>query len=512
MAESDQREVVAFLSRPAAYPGAPAVTRTQTHISLVFLAGSRAYKMKRAVRFDYLDFSTLALRRRYVEAEVRINRRTAPELYLGALAVTRERDGRLALGGSGEPVEWLVEMIRFDASATFDQLALHGALGDELLDQTGLAIAAFHHGAEVRTDPGAGAALSELVDVNARQLAAEVGRTFESGAVASLNDRARAAAVRVEGILDARRAAGFVRRGHGDLHLRNICAYQGRPTLFDAIEFDERLAIIDVLFDLAFLLMDLLHRGLRRAANQVFNKYLEVTRDYDGLAALPIFLSVRAAIRAHVSAAAARTAAAADADRQRGEARSYLNLASELLVPAAPRLIAIGGLSGTGKTTQARRLAPDIGPAPGAVVLRSDVRRKQRLGAAETARLGPEGYRPEVTEAVYRELAADAGRVVAAGHGAVADAVFARPDERAAIEAAARASKAGFTGLWLEAPEAQLQARVSARRNDASDADAGVVARQAHYALGSVDWARIDASGAADQVAARVARVVGAEP
>ena len=180
--------------------------------------------------------------------------------------------------------------------------------------------------------------------------------------------------------------------------------------------------------------------------------------------------------------------------------------------PAAPRLIAVGGLSGTGKTTQARRLAPDIGPAPGAVVLRSDVRRKQRLGTAEAARLGPEGYRPEVTEAVYRELVADAGRVVAAGHGAVADAVFARPDERAAIEAAARASKAGFTGLWLEAPEAQLLARVSARRNDASDADAGVVARQTHYALGTLDWARIDASGAADQVAARVARVVGAEP
>src|SRR5690606_38807847 len=285
------------------------------------------------------------------------------------------------------------------------------------------------------------------------ELAAEPA-LFPPSEVRALGAATQAAFDRVRDLLAERERAGLVRRCHGDLHLGNIVLIDGAPTLFDAIEFDPRMATADVFYDLAFLLMDLVGRGLSPAANIVLNRYLGETRrlsDLDALAALPLFLSMRAAIRAKVSAARARNFDAGSGERAEAErsARAYFRLARAFLAPPPPRLVAIGGLSGTGKSVLARNLAPDLKPEPGAVVLRSDVERKALFGVAETARLPERAYAPEVTRRVYATLAEKARRVLAAGHSAIADAVFAKAEERALIAGAA--AGAAFDGLFLVA-------------------------------------------------------------
>jgi len=301
-----------------------------------------------------------------------------------------------------------------------------------------------------------------------------------------------------------------VRRGHGDLHLGNIALIDGKPVAFDAIEFDPLIAAGDVLYDLAFLLMDLVERRLPAPANIVLNRYLAETRradDLDALAALPLFLSLRAAIRAKVTAARLDQAAAGARAGLAKSARTYFALACDLIAPAPPMLVAVGGLSGSGKSLLARALAPELRPVPGAVTLRSDVERKLAFGVGETDRLPPEAYAPAVGVAVYATLTDKARRALRAGHSAIVDAVFAAPDERIAIEQVAAEAAVAFRGLFLTADVATRVRRVGARRRDASDADAAVARRQEDYALGDIDWARVDATGTPAETLAR-ARVL----
>jgi aminoglycoside phosphotransferase family enzyme/predicted kinase len=456
-----------------------------THISHVFLAAGRALKLKRAVRLPYADFSTLQLRKAACERELALNRRTAPALYRRVVAVTRDPAGALHLGGDGAPVEWLVEMAAFDQEMLLDRLARHGPLPPGIARALGDAIAAFHDRAEVAPEFGGADAMARIVDGNGKALADCPAGLFDPQDVAALSrDCARALAAHRR-LLDRRRADGAVRQCHGDLHLGNICLVDGRPVLFDCLEFDARLSTIDVLYDLAFLLMDLLERGLAGDANMVFNRYLDLRSETGGLAALPLFLAIRAAIRAHVTVARDRSAGV--------DARAYLTAALGFLRPAAPRLIAIGGLSGTGKSTAAYRLAPAFGAAPGARVIRSDVIRKRHFAVAPEASLPAEAYTPAVTARVYRTMLDEAARCLAGGHSAILDAVFLRRGERDAAEEAARRHGVGFAGFWLEAPAAVTEDRVAHRRDDASDADAAVLRMQRTIDPGEIDWTRIDA-------------------
>lgn len=495
MITEDQSAVVAFLSDPSTHDGAP-VERIETHASIVFLAGDRALKLKRAVRYDYLDFSTTERRRLMCEAEVRVNRRTAPQLYHGVIAVTREADGTLALGGTGTPVDWVVEMSRFDQEALFDRQAAQRQLDLALMRPLGVAIARFHAAAERRRDQGGAAGLAWVVDGNDAGLAEEGRDIFDAAERRRVMAATRESLEQHHDLLESRRLDGFVRECHGDLHLRNIVVIDGQPTLFDAIEFNDAIACIDVLYDLAFLLMDLEHRELTAHANAVLNGYLGVGHDLDGLALLPLFLSCRAAVRAKTGATAARLASdpAQRADQQ-DAARGYLAMAGRLIAPPRACLVAVGGLSGTGKSTIARALAPVLGPVPGAVIFRSDEIRKELFGVDPLERLGPEAYTADVTERVYAEALARAQRVVRAGHAAVVDAVFGRPEQRVSIERAAREAGVPFAGIWLDAPAAVLEARIGARRGDVSDADVSVVRQQLARDPGPVTWARVDASG-----------------
>ena len=509
MITADQSEVLTFLGSPSAHAG-EAVERIETHASVVFLAGTRALKLKRAVLYDYLDFSTIERRKAMCEAEVRINRRTAPALYLGVVAVTREPDGSLALGGSGTPVDWLVEMTRFEQDGLFDRLATRGALDLGLMRPLASAIAQLHLTAEGRSDHGGRAGMAWVVDGNATGFVEQGAGILAQAVCARLTEDARNAVQRDGAQLDARRDAGLVRQCHGDLHLRNIVLLDGRPTLFDAIEFNDEIACIDVLYDLAFLLMDLWRRQLPRHANAVWNAYLAETRDFEGVRLLPLFLSCRAAVRSKTSA----TAANLQSDPQRRSelqemARDYLALAEGLLHPPPPCLIAIGGLSGSGKSTLAHALGSLVGAVPGAVVIRSDEIRKWLCGVEPLHRLGSEGYAPGVSQRVYTTVTERAEVVVRGGHAAIADAVFARPSDREMIERAAAAAGVPFVGLWLDAPESALLARSERRHLDASDADADVIRSQIAQGTGPISWNRFDASSFPEDVLQKVILVLG---
>ncbi len=488
--------------------------RIDTHASVLVLAGKRAYKLKRAARFDYLDFSTVERRRALCEAEVRLNRRTAPALYRRVVAVTEEADGSYALGGRGTPVDWVVEMNRFPQEALLDRLAADGALGLALMPPLAEALAAFHRHAAPRPDHGGRAGVAWIIDGNAAGFA-EFGRTcLDPSVVRRVIDDSRRELARQAETLERRRAAGLVRQCHGDLHLRNIVLLDGRPTLFDGVEFNDEIACTDVLYDLAFLLMDLWRRGLPGHANRLWNHYLGEMGEMDGLALLPLFLSCRAAVRAKTSATAAHLQPEGPRRAElEAAACEYLDMAGYLLHPSAPCLVAVGGLSGSGKSTLAHALAPALGTVPGAVVLRSDEIRKRLCGVPLLEPLGPEGYSADVTARVYATISAQAAAILRAGHSVVADAVHAHAGDRRAIEQVAEAASVPFVGLWLEAPEPTLAERVTGRRSDASDADAGIVHRQLADDLGDLAWPRLDASAPADTVlAAAFARVRAAAP
>lgn len=504
-AEGSQDEVLAFLADPQSYGGARVkVRRIDTHAATVFLAGDRVLKIKRAVRFPFLDFSRLDKRRAACEAEVAVNRPYAPEIYRGVVAITRERDGRLAIGGNGTPVEWAVEMRRFDETRTLDHLT--DAIDATLADALGRVVAAAHAKAPpVEAEPWI-AALGAYIDEHAEAFSAQ-GDIMLTAAAGVLARQSRDAYDRIVPLLRERGRNGLVRRIHGDLHLGNIVLIDGRPVLFDAIEFSDIIASGDVLYDLAFLLMDLVERGLVEAANIVLNRYLNETKridDLDALAALPFFLSMRAAIRAKVTIARMERAPTKEQPAIAAAAAAYFAFAQRALAPARPTLIAIGGLSGTGKSQLARTLAPQIAPIPGAVIVRSDVERKAMFGVGETERLPPEAYAADVTARVYAELCDKARRIAAAGHSAIADAVFARPQERAALEAAARSAGVRLYGLFLTAPLEVRLARVGGRTRDASDAGGEVALSQEGHDIGQVDWIRIDATGVAADTAAQV--------
>ncbi|WP_422000036.1 AAA family ATPase [Reyranella sp.] len=487
---ADQSATIAFLEKQLRPD-----RRIDTHGAVVFLTADRAYKMKRAVRFPYMDFSTADRRGEMCAAEIDINRRLAPEIYLGVAAVKPAADGGLVLGEVGErpadAIDWLVVMRRFDEDGLLDRMAERGALTTELMASLGARIAGFHDGLDAIRDGfcrpddyrhSVAADVRQMVEQGER-LDPETSRTLAEAMPGALEPHMDLVARRVE--------AGAIRRCHGDLHLRNIVAIDGRPVPFDAIEFSERIANIDVLYDLAFTLMDLCERDLRPLANRLLNEWLWRIGELQdapheaALALLPMFLARRASIRAFVDAQAA---AVGGGDTSR--ARTYQKVALSFLQPAPPRLLAVGGLSGSGKTTMALKIAPGIGRNPGAVVVRSDVERKRRAGVALEERMPAGSYTPAASAQVYDALLARAERVLRAGHSVVLDAVFARAEERLAAEALARRVGVPFEGIWLDVPKEVAQSRVAGRKADASDATPAVVERQFDYDLGTIDWQR----------------------
>jgi aminoglycoside phosphotransferase family enzyme/predicted kinase len=451
----------------------------ETHCAWVVLKGDLAFKLKRPVDLGYLDFSTRDKRRWALERELAFNRTTAPTIYRALRTITRKAGGGFELDGPGEVQEWALEMRRFDDGAV---LSLQpDRVQDDLAERLGRVVARLHQAAEIKPKGGGTAALGYTITSNAehlRHLAPVLGAEAVEVLVEA-TDRAFAAQA---GLLEQRQALGLGRRCHGDLHLGNIFIENDEPVAFDCIEFNDQLSDIDIQYDIAFLLMDLLFRGNRAGAVRVLSGYLdEAARSFgpavfEGLAALPLMLSVRAAVRAHVSA-------------QMGQAelaRAYVQAGMEHLQPKAAKLVAVGGLSGSGKSYASRRIAPDLQ----AVILRSDEVRKRLWGIGPLQTLPKEAYGPGQSERVYGTMLAEAGLILRAGQSVVLDAVFLRLEERQAAQALAAALGLGFQGYWMEAPEAELRARIQGRSGDASDADEAVLTGQLNLDPGPVNWTR----------------------
>jgi hypothetical protein len=471
------------------FPGQP-VEQVETHAAHVFLVGDRAFKIKKEVKLPYLDFSEKEKRRAVLAAELEINRVFAPDIYLRTDEVR------------GEPV---LVMRRFPGQALLSWQMTHGDIGKELATGLAAMAAEAHAKAPRRDTPGAdimmglGAQLSKAF-IDSPDI-------FHPAETLEFHALYEAALTSAKALLNERSERGLVRRCHGDMHSGNIIVEEGQPKLFDAIEFSEKIATIDVLYDLAFLLMDLWTHGEKTAANLVLNRYLHLRRaeeNLSGLAALPLFLATRAGVRALVTADLAHELALKNSMQARGQALDWFRASMSYLKVMPPVLLAIGGLSGTGKSTVAASLAPDLGAAPGALHVRSDVERKVLAGVAETERLPAESYSREASFTVYTACLARAGTALAAGHSVVLDAVFAADAERRDAMELARRHRVHFAGIWLEAPPGVLTARVGMRRGDASDATADVVERQLRYDLGRIDWARVDASGTPEETLARL--------
>ena len=495
-----QREVFDFLADPATHGGAD-VRRIDTHAAVVFLAGDRALKVKRAIRFPFLDYSTLAKRKAFCDEEIKINRPSAPQIYRRIVAITRGNDGSFSIDGDGLPVEYAVEMERFDERLTLDHLAQAGALDPVLVVDLADAIAASHRTASATAVDRWICSVPSIIAENTSAFRAVC---LPADAINELDARSQTEFSRIRARLKERGRLGFVRRCHGDLHLANIVLIGHKPVLFDAIEFDPAIASVDILYDLSFTLMDLLHYGRRLEANIFLNRYLTTTFEdnLDEIAALPLFMSMRAAIRANVLLARLG-GSHTDEATIRVAARSYFALARQLISPASPTLVAVGGLSGTGKTVLARALADAIEPPPGALILRSDVMRKQYFQAHETQRLPTTAYQPEATAIIYQILTERAGRILSQGHSVILDAVFAKPAERHSVAAIARKLNLPFVGFFLVSDLTNRMKRVGQRVGDASDATLDLVRHQENYDIGLLDWHMIDASGTSQQTLQR---------
>ena len=459
----------------------------------VFLGADAAWKMKRHVDLGYADFSTAERRHWALGRELEFNRTAAPDIYRAVRRVTREADGRLAMDGQGPTVEFLLEMRRFDDGAV---LAADPALVDGVMaDALGRTIAGFHALAPLRPE-GGWTALEFTVGSNA-ELLRDLTYRFGSDRIELMIALTQAEFDRQKPLLKRRTTQGFARRCHGDLHLANILVEDGKPILFDCIEFNDLLSDLDVLYDLAFLLMDLDFRGRRDAAVRVLSAYLdEASRVFpdeiwEGLAALPLMLSVRAGVRAHVAAHSKDDALA----------KAYIEAAIAHLSPAPPRLAAVGGLSGSGKSTFARRIAPALGAAPGAVVIRTDEVRKRLMNVPPSERLPDSAYAGDLYPRAYDALIENARTLLKAGHGVVLDATFIDPALRARAEQLARDCGVPFDGVWLEGPLALLEARVAGRTNDASDATVATLQDQLARHTSQVRWRHVDVSGDVDAAA-----------
>jgi aminoglycoside phosphotransferase family enzyme len=432
---ADQGAAIDFLSHPATYGlQNGGVERIETHCSIVFLAGDRAYKLKRAIRYASLDYTTHASRQAACEAELVLNRRTAPELYLSVRSINRGAGGVLAFDGPGPALDYVVVMQRFAQTDLFDRMAESGSLTPALMHALGGAVARLHRMAETTPAFGGSDAIRRVIVDNDRELA-KVAITLDGATVGTLSSDTRAALDAMATLLDRRRAEGKVRRCHGDLRLANICLYSGRPTLFDCIEFSEEIGCIDVLYDLAFLLMDLHARGRGDLANVVFNAYLDLTPEAEGLRTLPLFLALRAATRSYALAgSASRQSDPEQAARLLALARRHVGAGIDFLAPRSPLLIALGGRPDHEKAGLAASLAGVALPAPGARLL--------HLNTSD--------------ETAWREASA----VLTAGCSVLVEGGFA--DEPELNVATGLASRLGvrFLGLWFGSPPVALDGRL----------------------------------------------------
>lgn len=480
-------ELIRALQDPDVWPDKPdQVECRETHISWVFLTRHFAWKIKKPVSLGFLDFSTLAQRKQFCEEELRLNSRTAPEVYLSVVPICGE-PGAPQVDGTGTPFEFAVKMRRFDETGLLSQLAEDGRLTAEMVDDLAESVADFHMSI---SRAGAGSVHGRSCDIRQdaldnfstiRDLAGDVPKY--QAELRRLRSWTVREADRLEERLEARRRDGFIRECHGDLHLGNIVELAERPCLFDGIEFNERLRWIDVISDIAFLVMDLEEHGECRLARRLLNRYLERTGDYAGLNVLPFYLVYRAMVRAKVDAIQLLGERRSTAQRRAllHEFGEYLRIADHDAEPTPPALIIMQGLSGSGKSFLSQRVIEDTC----AVRIRSDIERKRIFGIGETERISSDSdvalYSAKASQQTYDQLESLATYVINAGFPVIVDAAFLKAEQREQFRQLAGRSGIPFRILSCTAPADELVARVETRwiqNRDVSDASVAVLQMQ----------------------------------
>lgn len=484
-----QAALAAALLNPKVYGNdVTQVDKLETHISYVFLAGAYAYKIKKAVDLGFLNFLTLSARRFYCLEELRLNRQFAPFLYLDVIAVTGSPDHPV-LGGDGPPIEYAVKMRRFSQADLLNRVLARGALSPDLIDRLAERIAAIHASAAVATSRdtyGTPDAVRQPVLDNFLRIRAS---DSDSGKIADLDfleqwTRAQCRALDV--VFDARKNSGFVRECHGDLHLGNVALVDGAVTIFDCLEFNPGFRWIDVMSEVAFLVMDLQDRNRPDLARRLLNRYLEITGGYDGLRVLRFYTVYRALVRAkvHLLRAGQMGINAGDTGDKTcllDQYRDYVSLAKDQTISSPPALLITHGLSGSGKTARTQSLLE----AAGAVRIRSDVERKRLHGLTALARTGSAltsgAYTEDATALTYQRLSDLAKTAIEAGYTVIVDATFLKRRQRDMFRRLAETLRVPFVILDFVANENVMRARIlerEKRRRDASEAGIAVLEHQ----------------------------------
>lgn len=500
----DQSSIIEALSRPETYglKSSHKVYVKETNISELFLTGEKAYKLKRGIKYPYVDYSTPEKRLLACEKEMRICDIFAPGLCLGVEKVVADRKGRVMLGKNcpepaPEVLDYVLVMHEFTEEMLFDHMADKGDLDRFEMMDTAEAIFSAHQKAAPTMRRKGAEIISGRIQENNMMLRSFVPDIFDAEDIDALESNQLKELETNEKLLNNRCEEGQIRWCHGDLTLRNIAMWDGKVTLFNPIEFNDDLAQIDVLYDFAFLLIDMESKGLRRLASILFNHYMAFSADWEGIPALPLFLSCRAAVNAYVFAQ--RSVEVKDRHESNllaNKAYEHLVIARRFLDREKPILIACGGLSGSGKSRIGREVAPFVGRPPGAVILRDDVLRKNMYNMQLEEFLDESAYTPENEAKVFDKLCEECRRVLKTGQSVVADALFHDEKHRQKIEELAREMKVGFQGIWADAPlEVRVQRVASRVRNPSDVKTADVLERQLDIDVGYISWEKIDTSG-----------------
>lgn len=450
----------------------------QTHISYILLAGDYAYKVKKSLDFGFLNYSTLEKRKHFCFEELRLNQRAAADLYLEVLPIT-QLGQQVQLAGAGEAVEYTVKMRRFPQHTLLSHRFEQGDLTESLVQDLAIAIAAFHQSAysdDYIRSFGTVAAIREAFDENYEQTKAYIGgpqtqQQFDE--TRAYTDRFFAER---QDLFQQRVEDGWIRECHGDLHLGNICDWNNQLYLFDCIEFNESFRFVDVMFDIAYIVMDL-EAGHRPDLSALFlNTYVEQTGDWQGLEVLPIYVSRQTYVRAKVTSFMLGDPSVSDDDKAQASAKAarYYELAWRYAQPKAGQLILMTGLSGSGKSTTARRLAGQLG----ALQIRSDAVRKHLAGIPLNERGGDELYTPEMSQKTYDRLLSLGVQLANQGYTVILDAKYDRAVLRQEAIAQAQAHHLPIHLIYCDAPLEVRRDRLNTRSGDIADATAALLPKQ----------------------------------
>lgn len=483
----------------------PEVTKveySETPNAYIFLAGPRAFKLMKAKPSSIFDLSTIAARQAACLMELSRSRPMAPTLYRGVVRVVRDDDGHLVLGGDGTVVDWLIAMNRFDQNALFDRRYKSDSSDHEGMMQLADIVAYFHVTAPRDYTYGGMAGIREEIERYVSGTA--IPDLDQPDAMwEALRQKISQALDKNAELLDARRAKGLVRQCHGDLHLGSICLFEDRPTPFGAAGMSDMLFRIDILYDIARLLADMISRRLYRQSNYFFNHYMDACGGHDGVSVMPLFLAVQSIRHAVILR---ESIPYLGHEKKKTETwrriSTLVKQAGNYFIPSKPCLVALGGLSGSGKTHLAREIAPFLGRAPGAVILRTDVMRKRILGIDLDENLDADGYTPSMSGRAYGDLYSVASSILRSGYSVVVDAVCASPEQRQVLENVASSEGAAFWGFWLQAPAELLMKR--ARKHKDSGWEAMDILRlQLSRDTGEIRWTRLDTSFSKEETVRR---------